>query len=108
MQHLFIQQTDLSYNVSTVFQNVFVVILDIIEGNLKGIMRLVLALAAHFKPESFKYHTLHSATPGSSSKPKVLQRTPSVMSLASDAATSLLEASKNASSAGISLHYKYR
>ena len=28
--------------------------LDIVEGNLKSIMRLILALAAHFKPNSVK------------------------------------------------------
>lgn len=31
--------------------------LDIVEGNLKAIMRLVLALAAHYKPNSVRHST---------------------------------------------------
>jgi hypothetical protein len=30
---------------------------DIVDGNLKSIMRLILALAAHFKPQSVKHST---------------------------------------------------
>ena len=29
---------------------------EILEGNLKAIMRLILALAAHYKPQSVRHH----------------------------------------------------
>ena len=29
---------------------------EILEGNLKAVMRLILALAAHYKPASVKHH----------------------------------------------------
>ena len=29
---------------------------EILEGNLKAVMRLILALAAHYKPQSVKHH----------------------------------------------------
>ena len=90
---------------------------EIIEGNLKAIMRLILALAAHFKPDSFDYHTFNNiktpinvpATPGSrktsrnnKSSSSSMQRAASLVSLASEAAASLAEASKNASKGGSS------
>jgi len=74
-------------------------------------MRLILALAAHFKPDSFNYHALNTSTPKSTHKrpPKVIVRTPSLVSLASEAAASLAEASKNASKGGSSsLTQRYR
>lgn len=79
---------------------------EIMEGNLKATMRLVLALAAHFKPDSFKYQTLQN-TPERGTGTN-LQRGTSLASLVTDAAASLAEASKNASNGGVSLHYKHR
>ena len=29
---------------------------EILEGNLKAVMRLILALAAHYKPQSVRHH----------------------------------------------------
>ena len=33
---------------------------EILEGNLKAVMRLILALAAHYKPASVKHHDVSS------------------------------------------------
>ena len=76
---------------------------EIVEGNLKAIMRLILALAAHFKPGSVR--PTHSAESTEYGK---LERASSTMSLAAEAAVALADASKMASGAGLSLHYKYR
>lgn len=81
--------------------------LEIIEGNVKATMRLVLALAAHFKPDSFQgFHSTPKYT--TKSQRASIQRAPSVVSLVSDAATSLAEASKNASRGGMTWQNKYR
>ena len=29
---------------------------EVLEGNLKAVMRLILALAAHYKPQSVRHH----------------------------------------------------
>jgi len=91
---------------------------DIVGGNVKATMRLVLALAAHFKPDSFQYNVINSPANQSGGsrqstrenvRHKKLMKAPSITSLASDAAASLIDASKNASSAdSMSLHYRYR
>ncbi|XP_065056021.1 dixin-like isoform X1 [Rhopilema esculentum] len=74
---------------------------EIIEGNKRAIMRLILALAAHFKPGSVR--------PANSEAPSGrLERASSTMSLAAEAAVALADASQLASSAGLSLHYKYK
>ena len=66
-------------------------------------MRLILALAAHFKPGSVRPTGNNSdASYGK------LERASSTMSLAAEAAVALADASKMASSAGLSLHYKYK
>ena len=56
-------------------------------------MCLVLALAVYFKPEFFSYNCFQS----SPSKKKGLQYSNSVVSMVSNAAVSLSEATKNAS-----------
>ena len=33
---------------------------ELLEGNLKSVMRLILALAAHYKPQSVKHHDTSS------------------------------------------------
>ena len=79
--------------------------LEIMEGNLKSTMRLVLALAAHFRPETFKAEQgmIKAEVP----KTRV-QRTPSMMTLAAEAAAALAEASKSVNDVGSSLRVKYR
>ena len=66
-------------------------------------MRLILALAAHFKPGSVRQpsQVYTDDKPG-------LQRTESIQSLAAEAAAALADASQAASTSGTSLHYKYR
>ncbi len=34
---------------------------EILEGNLKAVMRLILALAAHYKPQSVRHHDASGA-----------------------------------------------
>ena len=77
---------------------------EIMEGKLKSIMRLVLALAAHFKPDLFKYQSLDQSFPGVKKTTKKLERTSSLVSILSNAAVSLADASKNASGC----NFKYR
>lgn len=36
---------------------------EILEGNLKAVMRLILALAAHYKPQSVRHHDGSGAVP---------------------------------------------
>ena len=45
---------------------------EVLEGNLKAIMRLILALAAHYKPQSVRHHDNNASkttTPNTSSNP---------------------------------------
>eukprot|EP00111_Clytia_hemisphaerica_P018190 TCONS_00053793-protein len=119
LDHSQLSINDMRYNLNNVLQflsnnNVrvhHILPKEIIEGNLKTTMRLILALAAHFKPDSFNYNALNNntstplktntSTPVSkSTKKKSMQRAPSLVSLASEAAASLAEASKNASKGG--------
>ena len=44
----------------------FIFFSDIVDGNLKSIMRLILALAAHYKPKSVR-HSAQNSRPGSKS-----------------------------------------
>lgn len=67
---------------------------DIVEGNLKAIMRLILALAAHYKPMSVR----HSANASSVSRNSRGQQ--SVMDIAQGASAALTEARRNAKKAG--------
>ena len=76
---------------------------EIVEGNRRAIMRLILALAAHFKPGSVR-----ATGNNSDASYGKLERASSTMSLAAEAAVALADASKLASSAGLSLHYKYK
>ncbi|KAI8775538.1 dixin isoform X1 [Biomphalaria glabrata] len=65
---------------------------DIVEGNLKAIMRLVLALAAHYKPNSVR----HSS--------QANKQNTGIAGIAQGAAATLTEARRNASRAG----HRYR
>ncbi|CAG2195428.1 Dixin [Mytilus edulis] len=61
---------------------------DIVDGNLKSIMRLILALAAHFKPQSVKHSTQSNS------------KRSSVTGIAQGASAALAEARRNAAKAG--------
>ena len=37
---------------------------EILEGNLKAVMRLILALAAHYKPQSVRHHDAAATSSG--------------------------------------------
>ncbi|XP_076457841.1 dixin-like [Babylonia areolata] len=66
---------------------------DIVEGNLKAVMRLILALAAHYKPMSVR-HSTHSSSSRS------VTRRQSVIDIAQGASAALTEARRNAKKAG--------
>ncbi|XP_048588939.1 dixin isoform X2 [Nematostella vectensis] len=72
---------------------------EILEGSLKAIMRLILALAAHFKPGSVKQtvqnSSLHAAPTG-----RKVARTPSAAAAAAGAAAAIAEASRAAANVG--------
>lgn len=68
--------------------------LDIVDGNMKAIMRLILALAAHFKPSSVR-------TPEPARVGRRLRRSESSLSaVAAEAAATLHDVSRAAASAG--------
>ena len=70
--------------------------LDIVSGNMKAIMRLILALAAHFKPSSVRVAAPEPARGG-----RRLRRSESSLSaVAADAAATLHDVSRAAASAG--------
>ncbi|ELU11676.1 hypothetical protein CAPTEDRAFT_226356 [Capitella teleta] len=64
---------------------------DIVEGNLKAVMRLILALAAHFSPRSVRQSSSASSTP-------VKNPEPSMTSIAQNAAVTLADARRDAAS----------
>ncbi|XP_041373247.1 dixin-like isoform X2 [Gigantopelta aegis] len=64
---------------------------DIVEGNLKAIMRLILALAAHFKPKSVK-HSAHQQIRA--------ERNANISGIAQGASAALADARRHASRAG--------
>ncbi|KAK7105318.1 hypothetical protein V1264_016718 [Littorina saxatilis] len=68
---------------------------DIVEGNLKAVMRLILALAAHYKPMSVRHSANASITRANN---KTTNQ--SVMDIAQGASAALTEARRNAKKAG--------
>ena len=79
---------------------------EIVDGNLKATMRLVLALAAHFKPGSVKPPAHQSGlSPAQNTK---LARSPSAAAAAAEAAAAIGEASRKAASAGRHVHMPFR
>lgn len=88
---------------------------DIVDGNLKAIMRLILSLAAHYKPSSVKQApstpNSGSTTPNISGTPastKSSQRPqPSFAAMAANAAAAIHDARKEAAGAGSPIH-RYR
>ena len=69
---------------------------DIVSGNMKAIMRLILALAAHFKPKSVRSAAPEPARPGR----RVRRSESSLSAVAADAAAALHDVSRAAASAG--------
>ena len=78
--------------------------LEIVDGNLKATMRLVLALAAHFKPGSVKPNSHQGGSPSHTK----LTRSPSAAAAAAEAAAAIGEASRKAASAGRQIHMPFR
>ncbi|XP_063959602.1 dixin-like isoform X3 [Lytechinus pictus] len=85
---------------------------DIVDGNLKSIMRLILALAAHYKPSSVKQASQASpmgaspatpGTPNSTPQRKGQRQQPSFTAMAANAAAAIHDARKEAAGAGGSL-----
>ena len=74
------------------------------DGNLKATMRLVLALAAHFKPGSVKPTSHQSGSPAQTK----LTRSPSAAAAAAEAAAAIGEASRKAASAGRQIRMPFR
>ncbi|KAK3699446.1 hypothetical protein QZH41_018616 [Actinostola sp. cb2023] len=79
---------------------------EILEGNLKSTMRLILALAAHFKPGSVKQSVQYppGTVPATARK---IARTPSAAAAASEAAAAIAEASRAAASVGRHITSRY-
>ena len=88
---------------------------DIVDGNLKAIMRLILALAAHYKPSSVKQASQQHGqgspmgaqstpgTPASGTPSRKTPRQPSFAAMAANAAAAIHDARKEAAGAGGSL-----
>ncbi|XP_030834238.1 dixin isoform X3 [Strongylocentrotus purpuratus] len=89
---------------------------DIVDGNLKSIMRLILALAAHYKPSSVKQASQASpmgaspSTPGTpnSTPQRKSQRQPSFTAMAANAAAAIHDARKEAAGAGSGSLRRYK
>ncbi|KAL5019595.1 hypothetical protein ScPMuIL_002487 [Solemya velum] len=64
---------------------------DVVEGNLKSIMRLILCLAAHFKPHSVKHST---------SQQNLANKSSNVAGIAQGAAATLADARRTVARAG--------
>lgn len=81
---------------------------DIVDGNVKATMRLVLALAAHFKPGSVKPAANLSGSSVSPFQGTKLTRSPSAAAAAAEAAAAIGEASRKAASAGRHIRMPFR
>ncbi|CAH3189594.1 unnamed protein product [Porites evermanni] len=80
---------------------------EIVDGNVKATMRLVLALAAHFKPGSVK-PAAHQSGSAQSPQATKLTRSPSAAAAAAEAAAAIGEASRKAASAGRHIRMPFR
>ncbi|KAA0720106.1 Dixin Coiled-coil protein DIX1 [Triplophysa tibetana] len=78
---------------------------DIVEGNLKSVMRLILALAAHFKPSSSANHRAVDGLSRSSTGSSANHRPHSTMAMAQNAAAALAAARQDASRPGRSVFH---
>ncbi|KAL4228612.1 Dixin [Mactra antiquata] len=77
---------------------------DIVDGNSKSIMRLILALAAHYKPDSVK----HSSTGSHGSRSSDAHSSPNVSAIAQGASAALTAARRHVAKAGSSFRRKGR
>ncbi|TSL04253.1 putative ATP-dependent RNA helicase DDX10 [Bagarius yarrelli] len=77
---------------------------DIVEGNLKSAMRLILALAAHFKPSASANHRAGGGLGKNSPSSLANHRPHSAMAMAQNAAAALAAARSDASRSGRSVH----
>ncbi|XP_016100883.1 LOW QUALITY PROTEIN: dixin-like [Sinocyclocheilus grahami] len=78
---------------------------DIVEGNLKSAMRLILALAAHFKPSASASHRAGAGLGRSSTGSSTNHRPHSTMAMAQNAAAALAAARQDASRPGRSVFH---
>ncbi|XP_059398140.1 dixin-A-like [Carassius carassius] len=78
---------------------------DIVEGNLKSAMRLILALAAHFKPSVSASHKAGAGVGRSSTGSSANHRPHSTMAMAQIAAAALAAARQDASRPGRSVFH---
>ncbi|XP_043077479.1 dixin-A isoform X1 [Puntigrus tetrazona] len=78
---------------------------DIVEGNLKSAMRLILALAAHFKPSASASHRAGAGIGRSSTGSSANHRPHSTMAMAQNAAAALAAARQDASRPGRSIFH---
>ncbi|XP_066501504.1 dixin isoform X2 [Hoplias malabaricus] len=76
---------------------------DIVEGNLKSAMRLILALAAHFKPSASASHRIGAGVGRNSAGSLANHRPHSTMAMAQNAAAALAAARHDASRSGRSV-----
>ncbi|XP_072558142.1 dixin-A isoform X1 [Paramormyrops kingsleyae] len=76
---------------------------DIVEGNLKSAMRLILALAAHFKPSTSASHRVGGAAGRGQAGPSANHRPNSAMAMAQNAVAALAAAREDASLSGRSV-----
>ncbi|KAK3524348.1 hypothetical protein QTP70_028045 [Hemibagrus guttatus] len=77
---------------------------DIVEGNLKSAMRLILALAAHFKPSASANHRAGAVLGRNSTSSSANHRPHSTMAMAQNAAAALAAARSDVSRSGRSVH----
>ncbi|XP_058271660.1 dixin-A isoform X2 [Hemibagrus wyckioides] len=77
---------------------------DIVEGNLKSAMRLILALAAHFKPSASANHRAGAVLARNSNSSSANHRPHSTMAMAQNAAAALAAARSDASRSGRGVH----
>ncbi|XP_076129970.1 dixin-like isoform X2 [Alosa pseudoharengus] len=76
---------------------------DIVDGNLKSAMRLILALAAHFKPSASASHRAGATTARGTAGSSPNHRPHSTMAMAQNAVAALAVARQDASRSGRSL-----
>lgn len=91
--------------INRLIQDLLFVPKDIVEGNLKSAMRLILALAAHFKPSSSANHRAVAGLSRCSTGSSTNHRPHSTMAMAQNAAAALAAARQDASRPGRSVFH---
>ena len=80
-----------------------IILLDIVCGNMKAIMRLILALAAHFKPRSVRNSVTSVPEPAKTGR-RLRRSESSLSAAAAEAAATLHDVSRAAASVGTPYH----